>query len=471
MTKLIDSLYASDILPATGRGRERDQAVHPITKDFLSSVRRLWRPPEYEATSTATMVTSFRQRGLGPVVTVVALVEGFGPGWSAREVCQLAFQELRNQFVLAGDEDPGDVLHSALIAANLAVYERADRYQAVGEIGAEILVAVIARGRCILAQAGRGLAFLSRRGGDSERVAPLLLAGDGRFLGHDKELSLLSPKGTRLEAGVEDEKGGRLRSGDVIALMNAAMSAGLADDEISAALRLSPLERAADRLIESGQAQVAEAELLALLVEVPGAVQRAAASLPRFRRMLAFCAAALVLLSLLWWRTAPRREELFLPGLPDEVPARGTSTRLPTVTILLPPPQTGLPLLPTPVRTATPTRTPARTPIRRPPAGSAIPADVATGTSGPATQDETPTLSPIIVGHEVIIVGTGGLGVSVRADPGKGSDRLFIVLDGERLQVIGGPEEADGLQWWHLRAPSGEEGWGVERYLQGVAVP
>jgi hypothetical protein len=369
MTKLIDSLYASDILPATGRGRERDQAVHPITKDFLSSVRRLWRPPEYEATSTATMVTSFRQRGLGPVVTVVALVEGFGPGWSAREVCQLAFQELRNQFVLAGDEDPGDVLHSALIAANLAVYERADRYQAVGEIGAEILV--------------------------------------------------LSPKGTRLEAGVEDEKGGRLRSGDVIALMNAAMSAGLADDEISAALRLSPLERAADRLIESGQAQVAEAELLALLVEVPGAVQRAAASLPRFRRMLAFCAVALVLLSLLWWRTAPRREELFLPGLPDEVPVRGTSTRLPTVTILLPP----------------------------------------------------PTLSPIIVGHEVIIVGTGGLGVSVRADPGKGSDRLFIVLDGERLQVIGGPEEADGLQWWHLRAPSGEEGWGVERYLQGVAVP
>ncbi|NOR81892.1 MAG: SH3 domain-containing protein, partial [Ardenticatenales bacterium] len=115
--------------------------------------------------------------------------------------------------------------------------------------------------------------------------------------------------------------------------------------------------------------------------------------------------------------------------------------------------------------------TPARTPIPRPPAGSATPADVATGTSGPATQDETPTLSPIIVGHEVIIVGTGGLGVSVRADPGKGSDRLFIVLDGERLQVIGGPEEADGLQWWHLRAPSGEEGWGVEHYLQGVAVP
>lgn len=411
------------------------------------------------------MVTSFRQRGLGPVVTVVALVEGFGPGWSAREVCQLALCELRNQFLLAGDEDPGDVLRAALMAANLAVYERADRYQAVGDIGAEILVAVITCGRCILAQVGRGLAFLSRRVGDSERVAPLLLAGDGCLLGHDKELSLLSPKVTRLEAGVKDEKGGRLRSGDVIALMNAALSAGLADDEIAAAMRRSQLERAADRLIELGQAKVVEAELLAVLVEVPRVVQRAAASFPRFRRMLAFCAAALVLLGLLWWLTAPRE------GRPDEVPARGTSTRLPTVTIMLPPPQTGLPLLPTPVRTATPTRSPARTPIPRPPAGSATPADLATDTSGPAIPDETPTLSPIIVGHEVIIVGTGGLGVSVRADPGQGSDRLFIVLDGERLQVIGGPEEADGLQWWHLRAPSGEEGWGVERYLQGVPAP
>jgi hypothetical protein len=256
--------------------------------------------------------------------------------------------------------------------------------------------------------------------------------------------------------------------------MNAALSAGLADDQMAAALRLSPLEGAADRLIELGQAQVAEAELLAVLVELPGVVQRATAKLPRlprFRRVLAFCAAALVLLSLLWLRTVPRREELFLPGRPDEVPAGGTSTRLPTVTILLPPPQTAMPLVPTPVRTATRTRTPAGPPIPRPPAGSATPADLATGTSGPATPDETLTRPRIIVGDEVIIDGTGGLGVSVRAGPGKGSDRLFIVLDGERLQVIGGPEEVEGLQWWHLRAPSGEEGWGVERYLQRVAAP
>jgi hypothetical protein len=185
--------------------------------------------------------------------------------------------------------------------------------------------------------------------------------------------------------------------------------------------------------------------------------------------MLAFCAAALVLLSLLWWRAATQ------DGGPDEFPTGGTSTRLPTVTILLPPPQTGLPLLPTPARTATRTRTPAdvatATATARPPAGSTTPADLATGTSGTATPDESPTLSPIIVGHEVIIVATGGLGMSVRAGPGKAYERLFIVLDGERLQVIGGPEDADGLQWWHLRAPSGEEGWGVERYLQGVAAP
>jgi hypothetical protein len=37
---------------------------------------------------------------------------------------------------------------------------------------------------------------------------------------------------------------------------------------------------------------------------------------------------------------------------------------------------------------------------------------------------------------------------------------LIVVLDsGGTLEVIGGPQDADGYVWWQLRTADGQEGW------------
>jgi len=423
------------------------------------------------------MVASFRRRGLDPVVTVTALAEGFGPGWTATEICQLALQALRNQFVQAEDDaEIGDVLSAGLMAANEAIYERAYGYGAEGEIGGGIVVAVIAAGRCLLAQVGGGAAFLIRREGDLEKVKPILLSragGDG-FLGENTELSL-SPTDEKEEV--------RLLAGDVVVLVNATLSDGLApkENQIAGALARLPLERAADKLIKLGQSKEPKQELATLLVEMPGAARKAAAILPRFGRPAVLGLGALALIALLFWGGMG-----WLGWLGEPTPT-ATPTLSPTATIDLPPLPTDLPLLPTPIRTATPTPTPTETatpspsptdtPTPRPPTETAMPTETATATPLLPTATDTlapsPTVpaAPIVVGGQVVVIGTEGLGMSFRSGPGAGYERLAIIYDGEQLEVIGGPEEEGGFTWWQLRAAGGQEGWGVDRYLQGVATP
>lgn len=446
--------------------------MYPIVQDYLSSVSRKYRPTGYERTRSATMLSSFRQGGLDPVVTVLALVEGFGPGWTADEVCQLALQALRNQFVQAEGGDGDDVLrvlHTGLAAAHTAVYGRACNYEAEGEIGCQLVVAVLVGSRCLVAQVGDGAALLLSREGNLRPIQPVLTADEGDFLGKNTELSLSTPV-------AEDEgKNVRLQAGDRILLLNAALLASLKERQIADALARPELERAADKLLRLGQAKDGKQEMATLLVEMPGAVQRAAAILPRTGRALAWGAVALLLIGLLW-------SVINWLNRPDEPLAALVPTLSPTATIFLPPP-TGLPLLPTPIRTATFTPTPTDTvtpsPTASPTATLLPPTEAATETPTPTLLPPTPTdtvspsptipAAPIAVGGRVVVVGTAGLGISLREGPGPTLERLAIIFDGEQLEVIGGPEQVADIVWWQLQTAEGLQGWGAGRYLQGVA--
>ncbi len=71
----------------------------------------------------------------------------------------------------------------------------------------------------------------------------------------------------------------------------------------------------------------------------------------------------------------------------------------------------------------------------------------------------------IAPGATVIVQGTGNAGLNLRAQPTTGAAIVITVKEGNSLTVVEGPQEADGLVWWKLRAPDGKEGWGAAKYI------
>ncbi len=94
---------------------------------------------------------------------------------------------------------------------------------------------------------------------------------------------------------------------------------------------------------------------------------------------------------------------------------------------------------PTPQSAVAPTTTPA----------------VATNTTG------------IAIGMRVQVTGTGDVGLSIRAEPGTTADRLGVAQEGERLLVVGGPQQVDDYAWWRIRDELNpeREGWVVADFL------
>jgi hypothetical protein len=94
------------------------------------------------------------------------------------------------------------------------------------------------------------------------------------------------------------------------------------------------------------------------------------------------------------------------------------------------------------------------------------------------TPSPTPTLAPtptpvpvlpgqIGVGFRVTVMGTGGAGLSIRADAGTSAERVHVATEGEVLLVVGGPQDADGYTWWFLRdeVDPAREGWAAQNFL------
>ncbi len=118
-------------------------------------------------------------------------------------------------------------------------------------------------------------------------------------------------------------------------------------------------------------------------------------------------------------------------------------------------PVSGMTLLPPP--TSTPTYSPPTlTPVPPTP-----------------TASFTPAPGQIALGVYVQIVGTGGEGLNLRAQPGLKSPSLFLGYDSEVFQITKGPQQADGYTWWYLTAPydQARSGWAAQSFLSILQSP
>lgn len=84
----------------------------------------------------------------------------------------------------------------------------------------------------------------------------------------------------------------------------------------------------------------------------------------------------------------------------------------------------------------------------------------------------TPTGAPTIesvalaVGAKVQVIGTGGTGLNMRAGAGTSQARIKTLGENTKLEIIAGPKEANGFNWWQVRDEAGTTGWVVDRYLK-----
>ena len=78
-------------------------------------------------------------------------------------------------------------------------------------------------------------------------------------------------------------------------------------------------------------------------------------------------------------------------------------------------------------------------------------ATVAPGTIGP--------------GASVVVKGTQGVGLNLRAEPSTSAQVVANAREGAVLTVLDGPQQGSGYTWWKLRTAAGQEGWGVDNYV------
>ena len=92
------------------------------------------------------------------------------------------------------------------------------------------------------------------------------------------------------------------------------------------------------------------------------------------------------------------------------------------------------------------------------------------------TQTTTPDTPPsplpgvIAPGSFVQIVGTGGRGLNLRAEPDLDAQIDYLGLESEVFEVQEGPVESDGFSWWFLVSFSDptRRGWGAANFLEVI---
>ena len=73
---------------------------------------------------------------------------------------------------------------------------------------------------------------------------------------------------------------------------------------------------------------------------------------------------------------------------------------------------------------------------------------------------------PLAVGA-MVVANTGGSGLNVRSGAGTGHARVKTLPDGTALEIIGGPQEADGHTWYQVRDDVGTTtGWVIVGYIR-----
>ena len=108
---------------------------------------------------------------------------------------------------------------------------------------------------------------------------------------------------------------------------------------------------------------------------------------------------------------------------------------------------------PTVASTAAPTAAPTPRPTSPP---------TAAPTSGPTVAPTPAGLRPGVV----VIVDTGSTdGLRLRRDPGPTGVTLRSIRSGERLTLLEGPREIDGMVWWKVQYAN-EQGWVAAAFLK-----
>jgi hypothetical protein len=68
-------------------------------------------------------------------------------------------------------------------------------------------------------------------------------------------------------------------------------------------------------------------------------------------------------------------------------------------------------------------------------------------------------------GAQVVVEGTGGAGLNLRAEASTQAQIVANAREGAVLTVVDGPQDADGYTWWQVRTSDGKEGWGAAKWL------
>ncbi len=116
---------------------------------------------------------------------------------------------------------------------------------------------------------------------------------------------------------------------------------------------------------------------------------------------------------------------------------------------------------------ATPTSAPTATIVPTAmavPTATSIPTVVPTDTPVP-TATPAPAIGP---GGQVIVQGTEGQQLRLRAGPALDNVTLRILDEGTKLTVLEGPEASDGFQWWRVQTEDGLIGWVASDWLVPV---
>ena len=98
-----------------------------------------------------------------------------------------------------------------------------------------------------------------------------------------------------------------------------------------------------------------------------------------------------------------------------------------------------------------------------------IPTAVVTPTATavlPITVTAAPTaFTQIAPGAQVVVEGTQGQGLNLRASASTSARLVGSAKDGDVLTVVAGPQEADGYTWWSVKTSDGKEGWAAGQFL------
>lgn len=86
-------------------------------------------------------------------------------------------------------------------------------------------------------------------------------------------------------------------------------------------------------------------------------------------------------------------------------------------------------------------------------------------TAGGTPEDSKAPRAPLSIGDKAVVCCTDNVGLRMRAGAGTGHPLVKTLPEGTILEIVGGPQEADGYTWWQVRDEVGTSGWVAADFL------